>query len=158
MRVIWWLPDSGGALCPKRTAALNMPRTSTASAPLLCVRFGADPHSERSSPIPRDRWRWLRGVSVRREPPGETPPVRSWMRWDLGRSAHVWVSVPGDNLIPFRLGESWRIPPLGARARRGVLCNEFRSFQHKGSLQECLLQKILGSLPYHPSETSVVDQ
>lgn len=96
----------------------------------------------------------LAGVSVRRN-----PPVRPrWMRRDLPRSAHVWVSVPGDNLIPFRLGESWRIPPLGARARRGVLCNEFRSFQHKGSLQERLLQKILGSLPYHPSETSVVDQ
>lgn len=80
------------------------------------------------------------------------------MRWDLPRFAHVSVSVPGDNLIPFRLGESWQIPPLGASARRGVVCNEFLSFQHKGSLQECSLQKILGSLPYHPSETSVVDQ
>lgn len=80
------------------------------------------------------------------------------MRGDPPGCAHVWVSAPGDNLIPFRLGESWRIPPPGASARRGVVCNEFLSFQHKGILQECSLQKILRSLPYHPSETSVVDQ
>lgn len=65
-----------------------------------------------------------------------------WMLRDRSWRALVWVSVPGDNLIPFSLGESRQIPLLGASPRRGVLGNEFPSFQHKGSLQERSPQKI----------------
>lgn len=133
---------------PKHEVNAGACRSSTASTRLLCA-----PSAPCSAPGPV-ALRWVQGSPGAAPCRGAEPPAPGFPH---PRAAAV--SVPPDNLIPFRLGESLQIPPRGEQAApRGVVCNEFQSFQHKGSLQERLLQKILGSLPYHPSETSVVAQ
>lgn len=132
----------------QNTRSMRVRAGAAQPAHLLCA-----PSAPCSAPGPV-ALRWVQGSPGAAPCCGAEPPAPGFPH---PRAAAV--SVPPDNLIPFRLGESLQIPPRGEQAApRGVVCNEFQSFQHKGSLQERLLQKILGSLPYHPSETSVVAQ
>lgn len=139
MRVLQWQPHDGVTFPPKHTATPNTSRISITSKSPSRVHLGAksfmDPHLEEPVVIPA---LCLCPTGAGLDAPGPFP------------CALVWVSVPGDNLIPFSLGESRRsLPWEPARGGGWSVMNSHHS-STKGAYRSSRRRKYEGRCPIIP--------